>query len=161
MDNHSIKSAMDRGELTEEEAYFVLRFAGHLGYDNAMKRLKDPLKVLRRKLIHFQGWEPPELMQWDSGYPPFIPFRVYDNRLKWKDPSPLNLLNRITMFRIEPENYFIPEWIDIRLMNGYLCINLKSKCIYWSPDATPQNPRAVCIVNLNNDRNYPPFRQNG
>ena len=39
MSEHSIAAAMARGELTEEEAYFVLRFAGHQGYDKAIRKL--------------------------------------------------------------------------------------------------------------------------
>jgi hypothetical protein len=36
--SHSIQSAMERRELTEEEAYFILRFAGALGYDRPIAR---------------------------------------------------------------------------------------------------------------------------
>lgn len=60
---------MARGELDQEEAYFVLRFAGHLGYSEAIRRLTPwtPFKRARRWLVWFGGWERPELLQWDQG----------------------------------------------------------------------------------------------
>jgi hypothetical protein len=68
--SHSIKEAMERGELDEEEAFFVLRFAGHHGYREAMRRLNpDPWWTrLRQWFVKF-GYETPHLCRWDLGWP--------------------------------------------------------------------------------------------
>lgn len=139
--NHSIESAMSLGELTEEEAYFVLRYAGRMGYDKAIKRLSpNPLKPLRRWFVWFGGWEKPELLQWDGGKPAWE-FRYRDGR--WKDPFPLSVLGyRLTIFG---------KWAQMKFGKGYLVASSGfaykwPNSLYWSPDGTPQHPRARNII---------------
>lgn len=131
---HTIKDAMDRGELDEEEAFFVLRFAGRHGYKEAMRRLDTRSRAtrLRRWFVTFSGWERPHLMQWDSGAPAFE---------AKGDPTPVSLFGRRFVF--------FGRFEEMRVAGGWLVFS-RSKCdggtrLYWSPDGTPQHARAVHI----------------
>lgn len=128
---HTLDAVLRRGELTEEEIYFVLRLAGHLGYDKAIERLEGP-RALRHWLIWTGGWEPGLLSQWDQGRPTWEIFR--NGRLQ--SPTPVSLFgHRITFHR---------EWIDVRVAGGYL--HIAPGKVYWSPNATPGHPEAIHFV---------------
>ncbi len=141
--SHDIKAAMERGELTEEEAFFVLRFAGNLGYDRAIRRMKNPLKVLRRWFVWIGGWETAELSQWDRGKKPWELFgscgSLKGPKRYIKSPFSVSLFGRrITCF----------GWgIQVKTRRGYLCASsdyaggLPTK-LYWSPNGTPGHPEA-------------------
>lgn len=141
--NHTIQSAMERGELTEEEAFFVLRFAGRMGYDKAIKRLRPNLfKNVRRWLFWVGGWEHPELMQWDRGAKAWEPFRFLDGKRELRDMTPITLLGRF----ITIQNF----GVAIRIGRGYLCFNAatrkgKKDKLYWSPNSTPHHPKAKIL----------------
>lgn len=141
--SHSIRSAMERGELTEEEAYFVLRFAGHIGYDKAIRRLQPSGPRFRRWFIHLMGWEPPALSQWDRGCPKWDLFHTIPTPQGEKrvltSPCPVSLFGgRVVCF----------GWgTQLKLFGGYLVAsrdyaNGFPTKLYWSPDGTPQHPRA-------------------
>lgn len=135
---HTIEAALRRGELTDEEAYFVLRFAGQLGYRKAINRLSDPLKVARKWLVWVGGWEHPELGQWDRGQPAWEIF----SRGRLNDPTPVSLLgHRITVNRCNRSG-----WVDLRICDGYLHVRFDGSAAYWSPDATPAHPEAIHFV---------------
>ena len=135
---HTIEAALRRGELTEEEAYFVLRFAGQLGYDKAIRRLSDPLKVAREWLIWIGGWEHTELGQWDRGQPAWEVFR----RGELRDPTPVSMLgHRITINRCG-----LYSWVNVRFGSGYLHARLDGSTVYWSPNGTPSHPEAIHLV---------------
>jgi len=137
---HTIQAAMNRGELTEDEAYFILRFAGRLGYDRAIKRLQDPLKNFRRWFIWVGGWEHPELSQWDRGKPAWEAFY----RGKLKSPTPVSLFNhRITIHYGDLPH---SRWIDMQIAGGYLHVRLDGSKAYWSPNATPSHPEAIHFI---------------
>jgi hypothetical protein len=98
--SHTIKAAMARGELTEEEAFFVLRFAGHYGYETAIKRLegRSLLSRARKWLVWFGGWEVGELCQWDLGWPAWR----FDRGV-----TPISFFgHRLTFFR---------GWFDVKI----------------------------------------------
>jgi hypothetical protein len=134
---------MSRGELTDEEAFFVLRYAGRMGYRRAIKRLSPgyPWQQWREKVVWFGGWESSELTQWDRGAPAWrIRSRCeYTGKVRWHDPFPLRLFNRLTFFGW--------GW-QLRIRRGYLCFSKTYAYeafpdkLFWSPDGTPQNPRA-------------------
>jgi hypothetical protein len=135
--NHSIESAMKRGELTEEEAYFVLRFAGHCGYKKAMQRLKaKPLwKRALTWLLYVGGWAHPELSQWDRGAKAIEIFRRdHKGKLRIQDPTPISFCgHRFTHFG---------NWFQIRIKRGVIVVvNHEfwrgSLYAYWSNDGTP------------------------
>lgn len=138
MESHTIEAALRRGELSEEEAYFVLRFAGHLGYDRAIKRLSDPLKVARQWLVWVGGWEPATLRQWDEGLPAWRPFY----RGKLQSPTPVSAFGH----RITVNQCGASRWVNVRMFGGYLHVSLDKSCVYWSPNATPSHPDAVYFV---------------
>lgn len=143
---HTVEAAMTRGELTEDEAYFVLRFAGRVGYDRAIKRLAGrPLHRLRKWLVWFGGWENPELSQWDRGKPAWELRRTneFTGKSRWADPFPLALFgHRIAFF----------GWgAQARVRRGYVTLSRgrakgRLSKLYWSPDGTPQHPRARFFV---------------
>ena len=135
---HTIEAALRRGELTEDEAYFVLRFAGRVGYSKAIKRLKGPLKAARRWLVWAGGWEHPELGQWDRGEPPWEFF----TRGRLNSPTPLSFFGHRITINGCGEN----RWIDLRIGGGYMHARLDGSAVYWSPDATPQHPEAIHFV---------------
>lgn len=125
---HTVAAAMARGELDEEEAYFVLRFAGHYGYSESIRRLGGLWKRLRHKVIWIGGWERPELLQWDEGLPAFEPRR----RGRWADPTPMTLFGRITYY----------GWgIQVELKSTYLVVVFARRNdpgrAYLSTDGTP------------------------
>ncbi len=126
MTEHSIRSAMARGELNEDEAFFVLRYAGNLGYAEAIRRLRpwSPLKRARRWLVWLGGWERPELQQWDQGK------KAFEAK---GSPLPLSFFgHRITV------NHF---GFDIRPRVKALCVHwdrgFTGLRVYVSPDCTP------------------------
>lgn len=131
------KQAMERGELTEEEAYFLLRFAGHMGYEKAIKRLDNPWKSLRRWFVWFGGWERPELSQWDRGAKAWDFFNTYTGKRKLNSPTPMSILGHRVTFH---------GWgVSVRICKGSFVMasdyaHGKPDRIYWSPDGTPQNP---------------------
>ncbi len=135
MSEHSIKAAMARGELSEDEAYFVLRIAGHHGYSESIKRLDGPLRRARRWLVWFGGWESPELCQWDLGWPAW---RFRDSGGKLNSPTPLSFCGHKVTF----QNFSA----HMQTRGGYLCVSWdrrQGRKVYWSPDATPSNKDAV------------------
>lgn len=125
MSEHSIRAAMRRGELDEEEAYFLLRFAGRIGYTAAIRRLNpDPWWTRARQwVIKFLGAEPPHLSRWDSGMP------------KWDarhGVMPVMLFGRRVTI----------QWFGVDV--GRLCIHWRQSVrgpvrlrVYVSPDGTP------------------------
>lgn len=140
MESHDTTSAMRRGELEEEEAYFVLRFAGRLGYRAAMRRLTSPTKRLRQWFIWFGGWETPELCQWDMGWPAW---KLRLDSGAWRSPTPVSILgHRATWY----------GWGgQARMFGGLLTVSWRPSSssgwrLYWSPDGTPDNPGAKCII---------------
>jgi hypothetical protein len=126
--SHTVADAMARRELTEEEAYFVLRFAGHYGYKNTMDRFHSPLKRLRKWFVWVGGWEEPELSQWDRGEP------------AWKlsrDPMPFSLFgHRVTFYGW--------GW-SAKVGKGWLVWS-RSSGLYWSPNGTPSHPDVIRIA---------------
>ena len=141
MDRQTIDGAMARGELTENEAYFILRFAGHAGYDKAIKRLEGkPFRRLRKWFVWFGGWENPTLSQWDRGASAWqFRLTIAGVKKKWMTPFPLSLFGgRITFFG---------RWAQMRWGKGYLVASSDYAYkwptrLYWSPDGTPSNPKA-------------------
>lgn len=134
--SHTLAAVMARGELTEEEAYFILRFAGKLGYTKAIHRLSNPWRTLRKWFVWIGGWENGELGQWDQGKPAWEPFR----RGKLQNPTPISFFgHRITIQS---------RWLRVQIGRGYLNIlfpnYVKTRYgrIYWSPNGTPQHPQA-------------------
>lgn len=127
--SHTIESAMSRGELDEEEAFFVLRFAGHLGYREAIRRLNpDPWWTrLRQWFVKFLGAEKPHLMRWDNGA------KAWDAK---HGVMPIMLFGkRITI-----------QWfgVDIEVPKTRLCIRWRDKHtgprswrVFLSPNCTP------------------------
>lgn len=140
-ESHMAQTALNRGELTDEEAYYILRFAGRMGYDRAIRRLSPgyPWRNLRRWFVR-TGWETPELGQWDGNLPRwrFVERDRYTGKLRWFDPFPLTILNRLTIFG---------RWWHLRCFGGYLvCSNEYAykwpNKLYWSRNGTPwQNAR--------------------
>jgi len=111
LEPQNVQAAMARGELSEAEAYFVLRFAGRHGYNKAMARMDfSRLPLLRRArkwFVWFGGWEVPELSQWDSGR------SAWEIRKggRWRDPFPLSLFgHRVTFF----SGWFEYRWRGVR-----------------------------------------------
>jgi hypothetical protein len=144
--SHRIRAAMRRGELDEEEAFFILRFAGRLGYSEAIRRLspRGPLSRARRWLIRLSGWEWPELSQWDSGKPTWD---IVNDRGEINDPTPISILGGLATFFGTSANGTSEElhWGHVRVGGGYLVWRWRSWA-FWSPDATPSHPRAFDIV---------------
>lgn len=130
MDAHTVRDAMQRGELSEEEAYFVLRFAGRMGYKRAMNRLGSPLKTIRQWVIWIGGWEIPDLMQWDMGKPAWQIGR---------DPTPVSLLGHRATF-------YGWGW-QVKVASGWL-VYAKPYGLFWSPNGTPSDPRAIRIIRV-------------
>ena len=127
---HNINAAMKRQELTEEEAYFVLRFAGQIGYHKAIRRLKGRwLHHIRRWVVWFGGWESAELLQWDEGWPRWH-FRTIMGHHRI-GPWPMALFgHRIVLFG---------HWMQWRWGGGYMTLDLRLRYCYWSPNGTPQH----------------------
>ena len=134
-ESHTVTNAMRRGELSEDEAYFVLRFAGRRGYGDAIRRMTPWTKRLRKKFLWIGGWEVPELMQWDLGKPAWEPRRE-DGR--WRPAYPVTLLDTLTVFG---------GWWQLACFGGCLvwAFNQGDGC-YWSPDGTPGHPKARRIL---------------
>lgn len=137
------EAALKRGEITDNEAYFLLRFAGRMGYDDAMRRLTPWPRRLRKWFVWFGGWEVPELMQWDRGMPAWE-IRREDGTIR--SPTPVSLFKRLTI-------YDAPRapWVQLRCFGGYLTVSLVSSSsegwrAYWSPNGTPGHERARCFV---------------
>lgn len=131
---HTVKAALERGELTEEEAYFVLRFAGRRGYTSTMRALTPWPKRLRKWFIWLGGWESPELCQWDLGWP------------QWRirgSPTPVSVLGGWATFY---------GWgAQVGVAGGLLVWSARPSSsagwrLYWSPDGTPGHARARCFV---------------
>jgi hypothetical protein len=145
-ESHTVQAAMERGELTEDEAYFVLRFAGRVGYDKAIKRLAGrPLHKLRKWLVWFGGWEHPELSQWDRGVPAweFRRRNEFSGKVRWLDPFPLSLFGgRVTFFSWGFQVKVRRGWL---VASGAYANSLPTK-LYWSPNGTPQHERARFFV---------------
>ena len=119
MNEHTVAAAMARNELTEEEAYFVLRFAGRHGYTKAMARMEfarfPTLRRIRKWLVWFGGWETPELCQWDSGR---ARWEIVKNG-RFRDPFPLSLFgHRITFFSM---------WFEYRFAGVRHVVHLRRK----------------------------------
>lgn len=140
--SHTIEAAMKRGELTEEEAFFILRFAGNMGYGKAIKRLTPSLmQPLRRWFIWIGGWERPELSQWDRGVKAWDIFGkdCVTGKTKVNGPTPLSLFGHRITFQC---------WgIRMKWGRGHLTWSsdyayFKPTKLYWSPDGTPGHPNA-------------------
>jgi hypothetical protein len=139
-----LAEAMEKSGLTEEEAYFVLRFAGRLGYERAIRRLSSPWKTLRQWVIWVGGWEHPELSQWDRGVPAWELTRVdHKGRRCLVDPTPVSLFGyRITFFGWGVQARI--RWGGRRL---YLTLSRTYRHgpidkLYLSPNGTLQHPQA-------------------
>lgn len=139
---HSLQEALNRVNLTDEEMYFILRFADRLGYDRAIKRLTPghPWQTIREWFVSI-GWEKPELMQWDGGCPRWVIFSrdCYTGKVRFHDPFPLSFFgHRIT---------FQSFGVTIRLRRrSYLCFTSDFHAgfpnkLYWSPNGTPCHER--------------------
>jgi hypothetical protein len=142
---HTIPAALEITGLSEEEAYFILRFAGKLGYDKAIKRLDgNILYRFRRWLIWVGGWEKSKLQQWDAGKPAWK--SRYEG--KWKDPTPLSLFgHRIT---------FMGRWLEFKVFASDFVIHwpdhLGGWGIYLSPNGTPHHPNAIHFIDQRGNR---------
>ena len=143
MSAHTIQAAMWRGELTEEEAYFILRFAGRMGYSKAIKRLSNPIKNIRQWFIWIGGWEYSELSQWDRGKPAWQPIEERQGKKRLQDPTPISLFGHtITVF---------DRWFEIKCFGGSLNVMFPNyhnadHWVYWSPNGTPQHPDAKVLI---------------
>lgn len=143
-DNHSIESAMRREELTEEEAYFILRFAGRVGYDRAIKKLCNPWKNVRQWFVWVGGWENTEIGQWDRGKKAWEIFARVGKKLRLREPYPISFFgHRITLFG---RGHF-----SLKFMGGYLCASHEYSYawpnkLYWSPNGTPDHKRAIFLL---------------
>lgn len=158
---HTIPVAIALSGLSEDELYFIIRFAGNLGYDEAIARLNPAPwhKKLRRKIIWVGGWEMPQLMQWDEGCSAWQIYRDYveidpnDTTPLWKrrikrffnsfcDVYPLTLFDVLTF-----NTFGITLSVNLWKLKGYLVLSRArvfdsiSK-LYWSPNGTPQHPDA-------------------
>lgn len=135
----NVEAALLKSGLTEEEASFILRFAGRLGYDRAIRRLSSPWKNLRQWFIWVGGWEWPELSQWDRGKPAWEPMR--EGRIV--SPTPVSLFgHRITFFGWGAQvklRWRGRRWI-LCLSSTYRHSPLDK--LYLSPDGTPGHPEA-------------------
>ncbi len=100
---HDLTQAKKEVNLTEEEMYFILRFADRMGYDKAIKRLGNPLKNFRKWFVWFGGWERPELMQWDRGC------KAWEFKY---GPWPVSILGHSATF--------YGKWFQFKLFGGYL-----------------------------------------
>ena len=132
-DKHNPTEVIGRS-LTSEECYFLLRFAEHLGYKRAIRKLDPPIwRTMRRWIIWFGGWETCRLTQWDRGVPKWR-FSITGGRGNriWKNPFPLGLFGH----RISIQTF----GINFRVHGGYLCLHKSSW--YWSPNGTPQHDDA-------------------
>lgn len=139
IESHTIENAMKREELTEEEAYFILRFAGHVGYDKAIRRIMGrPIYDLRRWFIWFGGWESAELNQWDSGWPAWHFKNVYGGQ--WSTPYPLSILGHMITF--------YSDWFQVRLTKRWIFVFApRTSGAYISKDGTPQHPETKFLWN--------------
>jgi hypothetical protein len=102
---HALKDALDRQELTEEEAYFILRFVGHLGYKEAIAHLDGGrLRRARRWLFWSGGWEHLRLAQWDRNKPAWEVFQRDSFTRRWKlcSPTPWSLFGHRNCGREPP-----------------------------------------------------------
>lgn len=152
-DSHTIEAAMRREELTEEESYFILRFAGRMGYDKAIKRLSNPFQVLRQWFVWFGGWESPALSQWDRHIPAWSFVGHIGKKKYLKSPWPVSLFgHRITLHG---------KWGQMKCFGGYLVasnsVNTWANKLFWSPNGTPTHPRARLIFSSKKGRDY--FRE--
>lgn len=128
--DYTSAAAMARNELTEEEAYFLLRFAGHYGYERTIRRFDPWWRRLRTWVVWFGGWECPELLQWDEGRPAF--------QVKG-DPYPLSLFGHLVTF--------YGGWLQLRWFGGWVVVSWKERIYaYWSPDGTPGHVRAKDLI---------------
>ena len=154
--SHTVRAAMEYSELSEEEAYFLLRFAGRVGYERAIRRLSGkPLHQWRRWLIWIGGWENPELTRWDRGKRAWEPVREWLGRLEWASPYPISLFgHRITFFGSRASgNPFALGWFQVKskFLRGvitwypYREAGDARPTLYWSPDGTPSHGRAIAL----------------
>ena len=117
-----------RSGLSEEEACVLLRVAGQLGHETAIRRLQGR-KGLRQWLIWFGGWE---RCQKTPAWELFR--RDYRGRLQLLRPWPVSILgHRFTCFG---------RWAQMRWGRGYLVLanehaNEWPCRLYWSPNGTP------------------------
>lgn len=145
---HSVEAALARGELSEEEAFFVLRFAGRLGYERAMRRLYGPWHTWRKWLLWVGGWEHPALSQWDRGVPAWEVFVRRNGRWRIADPTPFSLFgHRVTCYGW--------GW-QVKCFKGYLVWVGRREAakwrLYWSPNGTPWHDRARGWIGKNERR---------
>lgn len=137
--SHTIKDVMERGEITEEEAYFILRFAGRLGYGQAIRRLHPGNGIrrffyfARKWIVWFGGWERAELSQWDRGAKAWEFFSNYGGVRKIASPFPVSFAgHRITLFG---------DWFQFRIGRRIFVVNHRFArgqfYVYWSFDGTP------------------------
>ena len=143
---------MGLGELTEEEAYFVLRFAGRAGYSRAIGALTDVavpsgrLRRLVRRRIWIGGWEHPELLQWDKGLPAFEPVR--DGKVR--SPYPIKI-GPLTLY----------GWgANLDVPGGCLVASWGRRSgwpveVYISPNGTPHHPNVRWIAGPYRHKNKP------
>jgi hypothetical protein len=129
---HTIASAMQRGELDEEEAFFVLRFAGRHGYGEAMRRLNPDSLLMRafRWVVWFGGWERPHLMRWREGGPRF----QFRNQHGWRSPNPVSILGH-TATCYGWGLTIRPPWVRNTLTFHWR----RQRYAYLSPDGTPSS----------------------
>ena len=121
---HTISEAMSLNELTEEEAYFILRVAGHMGYDRAMAKLSPTIRRIRRRVLWLGGWEIPELVQWDDDKPAWDFSRA---------PMPVSFLGLLTVYT---------GWLQLKMRRAYLIVNWQKGYAYLSPNGTSGHERA-------------------
>jgi hypothetical protein len=141
-DQHTINDALAFTGLTEEEAYFLLMYAGWHGYGKAIDRLQ-PSRFRRwrqKHLIHFMGWEPPYLMQWREGTGNWV-FR-HKRTNNRKDPYPIAVLGVLVLFG---------GWLQLKIGRQYLVWNYRHRYAYTSPDGTPGHKDARAIFGMRRD----------
>ena len=133
---HTIPAALEVTGLTEDEAYFILRFAGRVGYMKAIARLDGrPLHQLRKWFVWIGGWEHSALSQWDRGKPAWEPI---GEKGQWRSPTPISFFGHtITIYG---------RSFDVRIFSNTLVIHkpdhLGGWGVYFSPDSTPSHPQA-------------------
>ncbi len=139
-EKHTVAAALARGELSEDEAYFVLRFAGHVGYSQAITRLKGApwWSRARRWLVWVGGWEQPELSQWDGGHKAWELRNAWNG--KWANPTPVALFDH----RVVVQGW---GW-QLRGRRGYWVYSHHGSGrdvpprFYWSPNGTTWHKQA-------------------
>lgn len=140
-DPRTVEGVMGSCGLTDEEAWFVLKLAGHHGYDEAARRLspRGRLRRMRQAVLWVGGWEWPDLCRAEFGKPAWEPWR--DGR--WVDPTPVTLLRRLTFFGKGSSGW----WGQLRAAGTILVFGTApSFWAYVSPNGTPGHPGARDLV---------------